>query len=173
MPYYEGDPPNDYFIPLLQAFQHDFPDIPFPEGSDLLQVLWCPRYCRQRNGMPSPVVRCVLRAGAQVEFPLSEFPQARMPIKGLVPESCNVQGVREAMTPFSDPRARLLGGYAGMHGEPVFLRCSACRTRLWPLLTVSGVDEEEQFFPLAPWLAQVQICWRCPGAPSRLLYETT
>ena len=30
------------FVPVLQLFAADVPELPFPAGTDLLQVAWCP-----------------------------------------------------------------------------------------------------------------------------------
>ncbi|WP_321475340.1 hypothetical protein [uncultured Paludibaculum sp.] len=38
----EGDVQNDYFTPLAQFRQDDFPELPFPANSNILQLLWCP-----------------------------------------------------------------------------------------------------------------------------------
>lgn len=29
-------------VPILQLFRRDVPELPFPEGKDLFQLLWCP-----------------------------------------------------------------------------------------------------------------------------------
>src|SRR5579871_2557077 len=35
---------NDFLVPVGQFLKTDFPEISFPSGSDVLQILWCPRY---------------------------------------------------------------------------------------------------------------------------------
>src|SRR6266478_6819118 len=45
------DPPlneqNDYYVPVAQFRRDEFPEICFPENSDILQLLWCPRFHEQ------------------------------------------------------------------------------------------------------------------------------
>jgi hypothetical protein len=41
------DPPSP-LVCLLQLYARDVPDLPFPDGTDLLQVLWCPN----EHGLP-------------------------------------------------------------------------------------------------------------------------
>lgn len=39
-------------VPLLQLFRRDVEQLPFPEGTDLLQILWCPRNHPDSPGGP-------------------------------------------------------------------------------------------------------------------------
>lgn len=39
-------------VPVVQLFKRDVPELPFPQGTDLLQVLWCPR--NHDDGAPCP-----------------------------------------------------------------------------------------------------------------------
>ena len=41
------DPPSP-LVSVLQLYARDVPDLPFPDGTDLLQVLWCPN----EHGLP-------------------------------------------------------------------------------------------------------------------------
>ncbi|WP_329108690.1 hypothetical protein OG792_08565 [Micromonospora sp. NBC_01699] len=43
-------------VPVLQLFAEDIPDLPFPEGSDVLQVLWCP-FDHYPSSAPVPRLR--------------------------------------------------------------------------------------------------------------------
>ncbi|MDI2128304.1 DUF1963 domain-containing protein [Yinghuangia seranimata] len=65
---YEHDEPNAY-QPLLQVFARDAPTMFFPDGCDLLQLLWCPNEtCSPEGhplaGCPRPLARW--RASADV-----------------------------------------------------------------------------------------------------------
>lgn len=48
-------------VPVAQLYARDVPDLPFPEGTDLLQVLWCPYEL-----VPVP---CVLHPEQVLEYP--------------------------------------------------------------------------------------------------------
>ena len=52
-------------VPLLQLNAAEFPDLPFPPGSNLLQVLWCP-YDHEPSYAPRPELRwrgpCMVRS---------------------------------------------------------------------------------------------------------------
>ncbi|GAA4529346.1 hypothetical protein [Amycolatopsis samaneae] len=58
-------------VPVAQFYARDVPELPFPEGSDVCQVLWCPTDHEPHYG-PRPVVRwrdsaSVTAVGAAVE----------------------------------------------------------------------------------------------------------
>lgn len=89
-------------VPVLQLFAQDVPGLPFPDGADLLQVLWCPFFhdesepwpllrwrCEAdldgasalrpaahpqalRESVPSP---CVLSPEVVTEYPVADLPQ--------------------------------------------------------------------------------------------------
>ncbi|PYC88069.1 hypothetical protein C7C46_01580 [Streptomyces tateyamensis] len=44
--YGPGDQPTppggSALVPVIQLYHRDAPEVPFPDGTDLLQVLWCP-----------------------------------------------------------------------------------------------------------------------------------
>ncbi|MFI6038756.1 hypothetical protein ACIBBD_32420 [Streptomyces sp. NPDC051315] len=73
-------------LPLAQLFARDVPGLGAPEGSDLLQVLWCPFDAHAGHG---PGLRLVWRRAADVGALLTEPP--RPPVVGsadYVPEPC-------------------------------------------------------------------------------------
>ena len=38
------------FVGAVQLYRRDFPELPFPDGTDLLQVLLCPLHHRENGG---------------------------------------------------------------------------------------------------------------------------
>jgi hypothetical protein len=63
-------------MPVAQLYARDVPDLPRPEGTDLLQVLWCPL---EHEDLPYqsyvPNVRLRWRDSAAVAEPLAVFPE--------------------------------------------------------------------------------------------------
>jgi hypothetical protein len=56
-------------VPVLQLFSRDVPDLPFPSGTDLLQLLWCPDDHAEPPGQPrywGPSVEVRFRSAAGV-----------------------------------------------------------------------------------------------------------
>jgi hypothetical protein len=51
-------PPSDPvpLVPVLQLYAADVPELPFPPGTNLLQLLWCP-YDHEPNYAPRPELR--------------------------------------------------------------------------------------------------------------------
>jgi Domain of unknown function (DUF1963) len=43
---------NEPFVPLLQLLKEDFPTFPFPNGTDVFQLLWCP-YVHEFDDLPA------------------------------------------------------------------------------------------------------------------------
>ncbi|GAA4588278.1 hypothetical protein BJY16_008509 [Actinoplanes octamycinicus] len=75
-PVCDGPEPDDHYpdgpgepaaplVPVLQLFAEDIPELPFPEGTDVLQVLWCP-FDHEPFDAPRPEVRWRRRAGLDV-----------------------------------------------------------------------------------------------------------
>ncbi|MBU3062942.1 hypothetical protein KO481_15590 [Nocardia sp. NEAU-G5] len=67
-------------IPVVQLFRSEAGDFPFPDGTDLLQILWCPNDHKQWRGPRSvPVWRDSASVGALLDSPppctLIERPQ--------------------------------------------------------------------------------------------------
>ncbi|MFE6055314.1 hypothetical protein ACFQ6N_31575 [Kitasatospora sp. NPDC056446] len=80
-------------LPVLQLFRSDVPDLEFPEGKDLLQVLWCPFDAHGENRAID--VRLVWRDSAKVVDPLPEPPRLTVVgNKGYLPEPCLLQPER-------------------------------------------------------------------------------
>jgi hypothetical protein len=81
------EPGTSPLVPVLQVFERDVPQVPFPEGHDVLQVLWCPFSHEQSE--PLPLV--IWRRGADLEHATAAdgrvHPDAPA---GQVPSPCTV-----------------------------------------------------------------------------------
>ncbi|WP_145911159.1 hypothetical protein [Kitasatospora viridis] len=60
-------------LPVVQLYAADVPDLPRPDGADLLQVLWCPFTDHAEGVLPRTVLRW--RVAAEVRDPLAAAPR--------------------------------------------------------------------------------------------------
>ncbi|MBE1493987.1 hypothetical protein H4696_001087 [Amycolatopsis lexingtonensis] len=74
-------------VSAIQLFRRDFPDLPFPDGTDLLQVLLCPN---EHNGADfyGPGVHMVWRASAEVTEPAGPPPRPATVDAEFIPRPC-------------------------------------------------------------------------------------
>lgn len=168
--YDEDDPdrsvPPTPMVPVAQVRRADAPSVPFPEGSDLLQVLWCP-YMHGEFCYPLPRVhwrdsRTVGDVGAGIPVPAAGLPEDWCPAPCVVhpervteyPSRDLPAEVRDALAGrFGDLLAETgldypyhlaeapgikLGGYPSWTQEPVWPDCEGCGGRMEHLLTVSS-----------------------------------
>ncbi|MFC1400606.1 MULTISPECIES: hypothetical protein [Streptacidiphilus] len=74
-------------LPVLQVFRKDVPALGFPEGADLLQVLWCP-FDAHGEGLAIDL-RLVWRDSAMISAPMVEAPELKVVGRaGYVPDVC-------------------------------------------------------------------------------------
>ncbi|SFB87773.1 DUF1963 domain-containing protein [Streptomyces aidingensis] len=153
------------YIPIAQVYRSDAPWTPFPEGRDLLQVLWCP-YDHGEFCYPLPMVRW--RSAAPVARVASAPPPPAGASEDYVPDPCILHPEPVVEYPSSDLpdevadriRDRLdrletetgwmyhyhladapgikLGGYPGWTQEPCWPGCPSCGKRMEHLITVSS-----------------------------------
>lgn len=70
---------------MAQLYLRDVPDLPAPRGTDLLQVLWCPR--EGEDG--APLTRLVWRDSSSVGEVLTDAPSAEADSEeGYLPKAC-------------------------------------------------------------------------------------
>lgn len=85
----DGDDGPVPLIPVLQLFRRDVPslvNVDWPEGAELLQVLWCPRDHDDPGWWPLP--RLVWRRRAELESETVALPAARVVDETLHPAPC-------------------------------------------------------------------------------------
>ncbi|MFI0790026.1 DUF1963 domain-containing protein [Streptomyces lydicus] len=152
-------------VPVVQVHQADAPGIPFPEGTDLLQVLWCPyahgEYCyplpqvhwRDSRGIgdilstPAPVEGlpedwypnpCVVHPEQVTEYPSNDLSwDLRDALRQRFDELHATTGLHYWYH-LADAPGIKLGGYPGWTQEPCWPDCEACGGRMEHLLTVAS-----------------------------------
>ncbi|MEU7030938.1 hypothetical protein AB0A60_30160 [Streptomyces sp. NPDC046275] len=93
-------------LPLAQFHVGDVPDLPpfAPPGTDLLQVLWCPRYAHEDGPFShfGPYTRLVWRRAAEVTGPLAVPSPPPVTEERYVPVPCVVHPEQVVEYPFAD-----------------------------------------------------------------------
>lgn len=76
---------NDYYVGLIQLTRHDVPELGFPPGTDLFQLLWCPR---DHDGLFCPDCRVYWRTVTDVATSLADPPRPRAADDMYLPRTC-------------------------------------------------------------------------------------
>jgi hypothetical protein len=76
---------NDHLVGVLQLRLDDVPELGFYPGTDLFQLLWCPRGHPDEYG---PYCRVFWRRTADVLSPLAHAPEPSRPDGELLPPTC-------------------------------------------------------------------------------------
>jgi hypothetical protein len=71
-PWPECDRHSSPFVAVLQLRSDDFPEMPFPAGTDLFQLLWCPFDHEEHGYGPAPLV--FWRRRSTIDQVLGNFP---------------------------------------------------------------------------------------------------
>ncbi|MFI9291862.1 hypothetical protein [Streptomyces gardneri] len=117
-------------IPVLQLHAQDVPDLPLPEGADLLQLLWCPDDHAEPPGQPhywGPNVEMRHRAAASVGT-VAAPPRPEHSRNVYLPRPCVLDPVRVVDLPAEDELpAELVGtAHAWADARAVAYRHLAC-----------------------------------------------
>jgi hypothetical protein len=80
------------FVPVAQLYRRDVPDFVGPDGTDLMQVLWCP--LDHPDEQYSPRIRLYWRRSADIGRPLTEVPEPPAVYNDYLPEPCVVHPER-------------------------------------------------------------------------------
>ncbi|MFF8835561.1 hypothetical protein [Streptomyces sp. NPDC015130] len=91
-------------VPVLQLRAQDVPDLPMPEGTDLLQLLWCPDDHAEPPGQPrywGPNAELRHRAAESVGT-VADPPRPERPQDVYLPRPCVLDPVRVVDLPESD-----------------------------------------------------------------------
>ncbi|NUO57110.1 MAG: hypothetical protein HOV78_10625 [Hamadaea sp.] len=88
-------------VPVAQLRADDVPDLPRPDGADLLQVLWCP-FEHAQEGLTGPAVRLYWRRQADITDVLTEPPTGDVDEDGYLPEPCRVHPEQIVEYPYPD-----------------------------------------------------------------------
>ncbi|MCO6008916.1 DUF1963 domain-containing protein [Actinoallomurus purpureus] len=175
---YCGDdhPPTGYapphagpqpLVPVLQLFAADVPELPFPAGKDVLQLLWCPfdheagyvprpELFWQDGSMRGPVLSapprpegareeylpdpCVLHPERVVEYPNWDLPEELADELEERFEELEDGTEWSYWAHLSVAPGIKVGGYPSWTQEPFWPSCTRCGRRMDHLLTVKSAE---------------------------------
>lgn len=157
-------------VSIVQIHRRDVPQLAFPDGTDLLQVLWCPFLIDE---CPSPTPRVYWRNTESIGSLLEEVPaQVSIAPQERIPNACVVhpesvveypsgdmprdmrQALRQRMKAMeaetgwlydhhlADAPGIKLGGYPSWKQEPYWPACETCGARMDHLLTVDSWESD-------------------------------
>lgn len=88
----DTSPPHEHlYVPVLQLRRDDFPELAFPEGADLFQLLWCPN---DHELSLSPVCKAFWRREADITDPLDRMPTPAPVEEDYLPRPCQLHPER-------------------------------------------------------------------------------
>jgi hypothetical protein len=110
-------------MPVAQLYARDIPGLPRPEGTDLLQVLWCPL---DHEDLPYasyvPNLRLRWRASTAVAEPLTAFPEPRVVTEPYLVNPCAVHPEPVVDYPYPDmlpePLSQKISAWEDRESEP-------------------------------------------------------
>lgn len=158
-------------LPVAQLYAADIPDLPCPDGADLLQVLWCSFTDHDEPWVPRTVLRW--RTAAEVRDPLAAAPQPSVISHGnYLPEPCVLDP--ESVTEYPNPQElpndlrQRIEAWEEQHGvnyhdhlsiapgckvgghvhwsvfAPSPVACTECGSKVRPLLTISDWEWDDE-----------------------------
>ncbi|WP_329570999.1 DUF1963 domain-containing protein [Kitasatospora sp. NBC_01266] len=160
----QAPPGGSALVPVVQLYRQDAPEVPFPDRTDLLQVLWCPFEHEECEPRPQVFWRSAadvaavidpppVPAGARPHYvprpctvhpePFTEYPNNDLPLD-LVHALEDRFDRLEARTglsywgELSTAEGIKLGGYPGWTQEPDWPDCPTCGDPMAHLLTVAS-----------------------------------
>jgi len=180
-------------VPVLQLFAADVPELPFPDGTDLLQVLWCP-FDHEPWGSPKPRLwwrrsadvttvastpppdaesaprhvpaACVLDPERVVEYPVQELPRAVRDEIGDEIERIEEETGWSYDDDLSVASGTKVGGYPGWTQDGVWPECD-CGAVMHHVVTVASWEfstgNEKRWIPLEDRVAMAEWRWDAPA----------
>ena len=79
---------EDHLVPVVQLRKGDVPEMPFPRGKDLFQLLWCPNEHGEMEPEEMLAHRVFWREEAQITDPLDQLPTPGQTEEGYAPKPC-------------------------------------------------------------------------------------
>lgn len=164
------------FTAPVQLFRRDFPELPFPAGTDLLQVLLCPLFHAPDLNSFWPDVRLVWRDSAAVTSVLADPPEPAFfepahRARPCVLNPCrSVEYPTEAETPEGVSRdgwpgvaqATKIGGWAFWYASgPGYLECPECDTPRELLLSLNTIEHARE--DVCPQPEAYPVGWQFAG----------
>ncbi|MFJ4781528.1 hypothetical protein [Streptomyces sp. NPDC088762] len=134
-------------VAVAQIYRRDVPGEWWPDGADLLQILWCPNE-HWDAGPPqdegAPTVELRWRTAAEVVGPVSAAVFAGRHEEGLLPQPCTLKAVA-AVDDDAHPISRYdvwkIGGFPRwVLADRHEIRCADCGEETTLLFTISSGD---------------------------------
>ncbi|WP_154697783.1 hypothetical protein [Lentzea guizhouensis] len=123
---HDGAPGELPFVGAVQLYRRDFPELPFPDGTDVLQVFLCTVYHELPHAY-GPDVRLVWRDSTTVVELIEEEPEPAVQEELYVPTVNVLEPIRYAEHPDKVSGGTKIGGWtAWWQSEPVEFRCTDC-----------------------------------------------
>ncbi|MEU6862294.1 DUF1963 domain-containing protein [Streptomyces sp. NPDC046876] len=155
-------------VPVLQLFAADVPELPFPPGTDLLQVLWCP-FDHEAGYVPRPELRwrsasdcadprtaepprpagaaddylpdpCALHPERVVDYPNRDLPEEVSEALEERFEQLEEETGWSYWSHLSVSEGIKAGGYPTWTQDPYWPDCPGCGHRMEHLLTVNSCE---------------------------------
>ena len=139
----DGEP----FVGAVQLYQRDFPELPFPEGTDLLQLF----LCTLDHDIRGPDVRLVWRDSSSVVELIEEEPQPSRQEELYVPTLNVFEPIRFVEYPEKVSGGSKIGGWTAWYESgPLEFSCPECGSVQRQTLSLathepSGDDVEWEF----------------------------
>ncbi|MGW1545227.1 DUF1963 domain-containing protein [Streptomyces sp. NPDC002309] len=154
-------------VPILQLFAGDVPDLAFPNGTNVLQVLWCP-FDHEHGHVPRPEIfrwdssqddvepadpprpvgadsdyladRCVLHPEPVTDYPNWDLPEEVADALESRFEELEEETGWSYWSHLSVAEGIKVGGYPTWTQEPNWPTCPTCGRRMEHLLTLSSAE---------------------------------
>lgn len=91
---------SNSLVPIAQLWHRDFPEIDYPDDTDVLQVLWCPFGHNQDDMYDGPSVKLVWRHSEPGAALLDSVPSPRQFEDFWIPQPCSLHPERVVEYPF-------------------------------------------------------------------------
>ncbi len=101
-------PPHEHmYVPVLQLRRDEFPELAFPDGTNLFQLLWCPNNHELSH---SPVRKVFWRAEIEITDPLERMPHPTPVEEEYLPRPCQLHPERVTEYPGGSDLPEVLSG---------------------------------------------------------------
>ncbi|MER7696219.1 hypothetical protein [Streptomyces sp. NPDC096095] len=156
-------------VPVLQLYAPDVPGLAFPDGTDLLQILWCPLVHDDGQYAPNPRLYWRSTEATANDPATGEPPRPHTAEEDFLPRSCTVSPTPAVEYPNWDlpkgfggllgsrfealkekrgydffevatTQQSKVGGYPGWTQPPDWPDCAGCDTRMEHLLSITATE---------------------------------
>ncbi|MFF4647163.1 hypothetical protein [Streptomyces sp. NPDC001389] len=156
-------------VPVVQLYARDVPDLVFPAGTDLLQILWCPLVHEDDQYAANPRLHWRNTAQTAADVADGQPPRPHTAEEDYLPRPCTVsptpaleypnwdlpdelsEQIGERFEALQEERGfdyfevattqqSKVGGYPSWTQQPDWPDCAGCRTRMEHLLSVTATE---------------------------------